>query len=34
MTLKRFSGKKVKCLGRGQQAEWRKAGEWELGNNH
>jgi Fic family protein len=33
--LKRLQAEgKVKCLGRGQQAEWRKTGQWEIGNNH
>jgi Fic family protein len=32
--LKRLQAEgKVKCLGRGQQAEWRKTDRWELGNN-
>jgi Fic family protein len=24
----------VECLGRGQQAQWRKSGKWELGSTH
>jgi hypothetical protein len=28
------AGKKVKCLGRGQNAQWQKTGKWQLGNTH